>query len=185
MSSRLGQTAVETVLATLVVTVAFLFLFGLSRLLTGKILLEHAAMRVARARAVGFNPWMAEKAARVAAIPVSGRLLAEEIGWTPDAGDKAAFELSRIPDYLAAENHARAGWILDYEEWRNGALSLRESGSLFGNGALELTVRHDAPLWMPFARFVFPWAPLDADGVPRVRMEATAAAGEHAGLYLE
>ena len=58
MSSRLGQTAVETVLATLVVTVAFLFLFGLSRLLTGKILLEHAAMRVARARAVGFNDFM-------------------------------------------------------------------------------------------------------------------------------
>ena len=54
-----------------------------------------------------------------------------------------------------------------------------------GNGTLDLTVRHDAPLWMPFARFVVPWAPLDGEGVPRVAMEATATQGEHAGLYLE
>ena len=62
---------------------------------------------------------------------------------------------------------------------------MRETGSLFGNGTLDLAVRHEAPLWMPFSRFVFPWAPLDAEGVPRVAMEATATAGEHAGLYLE
>jgi hypothetical protein len=62
---------------------------------------------------------------------------------------------------------------------------VHEVGSLFGNGTLDLAVRHDAPLWMPFSRFVFPWAPLDGEGIPRVSMEATATQGEHAGLYLE
>ena len=153
--------------------------------LGGREILHHAASRAARARAVGFNSWMATKAARVAAIPVSGKLLAEDLGWTPADGSPAAFERARIPDYLSAENHERADWVLNYEEWEKGTLSVRESGSLFGNGTLDLTVRHDAPLWMPFARFAVPWAPLDGEGVPRVAMEATATQGEHAGLYLE
>ena len=43
----------ETVLAVLCITFAFFALFRLSHMLMGKILVEHAAMRVARARAVG------------------------------------------------------------------------------------------------------------------------------------
>ena len=65
MPSRAGQAAVETVIAVLIVTSIFLVLFRLSHLLTGKILAEHAAMRVARARAVGFNDFMCRKAARI------------------------------------------------------------------------------------------------------------------------
>ena len=59
---------VETVLAVLAVSFLFLALFRLSCLLTGKVVLQHAAMRVARARSVGFNDYMCRKSARVAAI---------------------------------------------------------------------------------------------------------------------
>ncbi len=40
---------IETVLAVLFISFAFVVLFRLSYMLTGKILLEHASMRVARA----------------------------------------------------------------------------------------------------------------------------------------
>ena len=73
--ARHGQAMLEALLAVCLVTSAFLALFTLSQMLTGKILLQHAAMRVARARAVGFNDFMCRKSARVAVIPISSRRL--------------------------------------------------------------------------------------------------------------
>ena len=64
---------VETVIAVLIITFVFLGLFKLSQMLMGKIMLEHAAMRVARARAVGFNDFMCIKAGRGAGIPAAGK----------------------------------------------------------------------------------------------------------------
>ena len=110
--ARSGQTAVETLLAVLVVTFAFLVLFRLSYTLTGKILVEHAAMRVARARAVGFNDFMCLKTARVAVIPVAGKRL-----W-PDEGDMDyASEAARVRTYLEAPDFGRANGLLQYEGW--------------------------------------------------------------------
>ena len=113
-AGRPGQAMVETVLAVVFLSFAFLALFRLSHLLTGKILMEHAAMRVARARAVGFNDFMCRKAARVAVIPVAGTRT-----WPDEAGESlsAAEELGRISDYLASEDEARARGILDYANW--------------------------------------------------------------------
>ena len=62
---------VETVLAVLVITFLFLVLFKLAHMLMGKIMLEHAAMRVARARAVGCNGFMCLKAWRSSRRPAS------------------------------------------------------------------------------------------------------------------
>ena len=130
--SRAAQAYLESILVLLVL---FLLLFGFLQaalLYGGRDVLHHAASRAARARAVGFNDWMAEKAARVAAIPVSGHLLAEDVGWEEEPGaDMAAFELARIPGYLASENHARAQYVLDYEEWRRGSIGFGESGCRF------------------------------------------------------
>ena len=72
-SARSGQAMLETTLAVVFISFVFLTLFKLSSMLTDKILLEHAAMRVARARTVGFNDYMCRKSARVAVIPVAGR----------------------------------------------------------------------------------------------------------------
>ena len=109
---RRGQAAVETVLAVLIVTSVFLVLFRLSHMLTGKILLEHAAMRVARARAVGFNDFMCRKAARVSVIPVAGRRL-----WPAEGEFGVSQEAARVRTYLESPDDARARGLLEYENW--------------------------------------------------------------------
>ena len=103
---------IESVLAVLIITFVFLCLFKLSHMLTGKILLQHAAMRVARARAVGFNDFMCEKIARVAVIPVVGKRL-----WP--AGDTLDYgmERARVPIYLGTPDPAVARGVLEYEGW--------------------------------------------------------------------
>lgn len=102
----------ETVIAVLVVTSTFLCLFKLSQMLMGKIMLEHAAMRVARARSVGFNDFMCIKSARVAVIPVAGKRLwpeGDEFDW--------GRELDCIPIYMQAYTPSIARGVMEYEYW--------------------------------------------------------------------
>ena len=112
---RGGQAMIETVIAVLVITFVFLALFAFSQLLTRKMMLEHAAMRVARARAVGFNDFMCKKAARVAVIPAAGKRL-----WP--AGDDAidhSKELARISIYMNTPDGGVANGVLEYEGWKD------------------------------------------------------------------
>ena len=112
MKSRRGQAMIETVLAALIITSIFLCLFKLAHSLTGKILLEHAAMRSARARAIGMNEFMCVKAARIAVIPVAGERL-----WPEGDEFDYAMELGRFGNYLESESPGIARGILDYEHW--------------------------------------------------------------------
>ena len=114
---------IETVLAVLVVTFIFLMLFNLSHVLTGKILAEHAAMRVARARAVGFNDFMCLKTARVAVIPVAGKRL-----WPTDEKFTTGNELARVRTYLESPDAARANGLLDYENWKTLSVDAGDGG---------------------------------------------------------
>ena len=122
---RKGQAMLETVLAVLFITTIFLGLFQLSHTVTAKILLDHAAARAARAKAVGFNDFMCVKSARVALIPVSGRRLTPDEqtftgeGFADYGSITADTELSRIPTYLATENEATAAGVLDYRGWHD------------------------------------------------------------------
>lgn len=183
--TRTGQAYLETLLVLLAL---LLVLFGFLQVALShgdREVMHHAAARAARAKAVGFNDWMAVKAARVAAIPSSGRLLAGELGFdAEDGGSRAEFERARIPEYLAAETSARAQYVLDYEEWARGSIRVRPEGSLFGGGVLHETVSFDAPLRMPLAGWFFPGARRDENGLPRLRTEVSAPAGEHSTLYL-
>ncbi len=148
---------VETVLAVLFISLVFLVLFKLSHQLTGKILLEHAAMRVARARAVGLNDFMCEKAARVAVLPVAGRRL-----W-PTGEDALSWneELYRVSDYMASEDEARARGILEYEGWQK--LDVRP-----GDG-------RDARVSLGFSLF---------DGAVQYDLEGRAGVESSASLYM-
>lgn len=182
--ARAGQAMLETLLVLLVL---LLVLFGFLQVALSFgdwEIVHHAASRAARAKAVGFNDWMAEKAARVAAIPASGKLLDAELGYEAADGSRAAFELARIPAYLSAETSARARYVLDYEEWSRGSLRLRTEDSLLGGGVLRAGVEFDAPLRMPLAHWFVPWFPRDEAGQPRIRLRESAPAGEHASLYL-
>jgi len=114
MRAHNAQAMVETVLAVVIISFVFLVLFRLSYMLTGKILLEHAAMRVARARTVGLNDFMCLKAGRVAVIPVAGERL-----W-PTGEDQldSPEELARIPIYMGTPTEPVARGVLEYEGWK-------------------------------------------------------------------
>ena len=120
---RRGQAMVETLLAVLVITGLFLALFKLSRMLTGKIMLEHAAMRVARARAVGMNEFMCLKVARVAVIPVAGERL--KPGKDDERKNMSESALARM--YMRTPDSSYADGLLRYKDWDN--LSLNPDGS--------------------------------------------------------
>jgi len=107
-----GQAMIETVIAVVIITFVFLTLFKLSHLLTGKILLEHAAMRVARAKAVGFNEFIGVKAAQVSVIPVAGRRL-----WPEGDQMDYAQELASVAIYMGTPNAGIARGVLEYEGW--------------------------------------------------------------------
>ena len=103
---------IETVIAVLVISFLFFGLLKLSHMLLGKIMLEHAAMRVSRARCVGFNDFMCLKAARVAAIPAAGERLWPE-DWQLGPGGEAA----RVRTYRECPDESRARGLLEYEGW--------------------------------------------------------------------
>ena len=186
MRGRSGQAYLESLLAVLAVLAALFGGLQTALLFGERVVLRHAAARAARARAVGFNDWMAGKAARVAAIPVSGRLRAAELGLgdavAADGG--AALERGRIPSYLAAENQARAEWILDYDEWHGGRFGNAETAAGAGGGVLEYRVRHDAPVEMPLGPFFVPAARPDETGLHRLRIRGVGVAPDHADAYL-
>lgn len=119
---------VETVVAVVVLTFVFLALFSLSHLLMEKILVEHAAMRVARARAVGFNEFMCRKAACVAVIPVAGKRL-----WPIGDELSAAGEFARVRTYLESPDYARASGLLDYENWHKMTVDSGDGGQCVVN----------------------------------------------------
>ena len=105
---RRGQAMVESLLAVLIITSLFFAFFGLSRLLMGKIMAEHAAMR-----AVGFNDFMCLKSARVAMIPSAGKRL-----WPTDDTFGDAQESGRVRTYMESPDEARARGLLEYEGWQ-------------------------------------------------------------------
>ncbi len=105
---------VESLLAVVFITAFMLAMLWLSRLLTVKMLLNHAAARAARARAVGLNDFMCEKAARVAVLPVAGKCL-----WPVEENGELSFEelAYRLPLYMQREDASSAAGCLDYEYW--------------------------------------------------------------------
>ena len=104
---------IETVVAVLVIAFVFLALFKLSQILTGKIMLEHAAMRVARARAVGMNECMCLKAGRVSVIPVAGERL--QPGENDERKNISETALARM--YMRTIDSSYADGLLRYENW--------------------------------------------------------------------
>lgn len=115
---------VESMIALVIITGVFLVLFKVSHLLTGKILVEHAAMRVARARAVGFNEFMRLKAARICIIPVAG----ERLWPAKDDPRKDISEVALAHVYMRTPDSVYADGLLEYENWAPDRLSISSRG---------------------------------------------------------
>lgn len=171
-----GQAMIESVFVIILACLCFLGIFQYANLFASKAVLSHAATRAARARAVGFNQWMVEKSARVAAIPASGkRLTPATAGIDPaitaalsqnhvgDIWDLALrsntrspdsqMELSLIPDYMDSINNPTAENLLNYELWDALSVTIDEPLSIDGTtpGTLRVTVRQRHPLLVALA----------------------------------
>jgi hypothetical protein len=170
-AGREGQAMVESCLVIVLICLMFLGLFQVIQAYAFREVLDHAAARTARARAVGFNDWMLDKCMRVAVIPNAGRLIQPVIpGVDPvlqqaiqtlepgelwdfaltssPASPQVAIENALIPDYLASPHLNQARQIMDYERWQD--ISMYYAG---GQGGLPGTpenigirVRQDIPL---------------------------------------
>ncbi len=198
-SRRRGASLIEACLALALICLVFLGMFQVSRVLAARDILNHAAARAARARTVGFNTWMVFKVARVAAIPNAGRMIEPVYdNEAPDlqiavatgsagtlwdrvlSGDlwpsfaQARLESARIPEYLAAENTARARTLLDYEDW--DSIGMLSDGSALDT-LLDVRVGQDYPLKVPVSGSFY------ADG--EVALVGESAIENHFPLYLE
>jgi hypothetical protein len=158
---------IESVFVVILICLVFLAAFQYAHLFACKAVLTHAAARAARARAVGFNEWMVQKSARVAAIPASGRRLTppstgldpailaalrqNRVGdvWDtaldatamPGRSPDALLEVARIPDYMDSINDPTADELLDYELWDRLDVEIDEQPNLLGSDATTLTVQ--------------------------------------------
>ena len=142
-------------------------LLQVSRIFAAREILHHAAARAARARTVGFNRWMVIKSGRVAAIPNAGvmtepvfdnvdqplrdmvnslspgELWEQALGVVPSS-QQFEIERVRIPEYMASENHARAGYILDYAGWSSVGIPDIESGAVLDDGSISAFLHAEA-----------------------------------------
>jgi hypothetical protein len=198
-----GQSLIEACLATAILCLIFMGLFQVSQLMATRQVLYHAAARGARAKMVGLNRFMVQKAIRVAAIPNAGRMTQPDIpneqaalrdalanapaGVVWDralaAGGEAAavheIERVRIPEYMGSLDWGQAHSVLDYEHWDDvrGVVP----GVMEDAAPLEVRVRQAVDLRRLFGatlyRAFYARDTLDLEGVSR--LEA------HYPLYIE
>ncbi len=134
---RRGQAMIETVFALIILTAVFLMLFQLAQMAQARIILDHAAARAARARAVGFNDFMCRKSARVAMIPVAG-----ECVW-PNPIPSGMSLASFMPAYLSSGHEGEARGILEFERWETTSIGVTSGDGLGASAEADLLMECD------------------------------------------
>ena len=131
---------IESIITMIVILLLFLALFNISDQVRAKLLVENAAVKCARARAVGYNDFMIRKIARLSTMPIAGKCL------TPaDTGEGSLPLQSRhhkIDDYLMSEYESQANAILDFDLWQNGNTFIHATS---GNSPATATVTQMRP----------------------------------------
>ncbi len=133
--SKHGQAMIESIIVMFFLCVVFFLTFQYANLLKVSTVLDYAAARAARARAVGFNDFMVTKTTRIATMSIAGKCktLSDE-GYEMTTGNL----ISRSGLYLASAYEADTRAILDFELWHNGNLGW--SASEPGGEISELTM---------------------------------------------
>jgi hypothetical protein len=206
LSGKGGQSLIETCLMMGLVCLLFFGLFQVSQLFAAREILYHAAARGARARTVGLNDWMVQKAVMVASIPNAGRMIVPEPDTEADnqdavwaemvAEDKPGtvflksigvatasaqynIERARIPEFMASDNANRARQILDYARWDNIRFTVPDAGSFVGGVApmIDVDVSQVVSNWVPMHKTFY----VDDN----VELHGKAVIEDHSALYLE
>lgn len=206
---RSGQSLIESVIVILLICLIFVGLLQVSQLVAARQVLHHAAARGARAKTVGFNDWMVEKAIRVAAIPNSGRLITPEFenvdqqlrdavansrpgelwddvlgGTLRPRSQQFSLEIARIPEYLGSENSARSRYILDYDYWystNDVGYTIAEVYHTFENGQIVTSLQCRVAQTYPL------WVPGHRAfyGAEDVRLGGESVIEKHYELYID
>lgn len=170
---RAGQSLIESCLVLALICLAFFGAFQLSQLFAAQDVLDYAAARGARAKAVGFNRFMVHKTVKVGAIPNAGRLT--EPGYAGGPLSEWQAETPRIPLYLGAQNWSELPGILDYAAW--DSVGIGQPAAMADN-----TLYMEVPQEMPFMSNGFHRAYYSGDSVP---LRGEAYIDSHYALYLE
>ncbi len=182
-----------------VICLVFFGLFQVSQLAAAREVLHHAAARGARAKTVGFNRFMVSKAIHVAAIPNSGLMIEPEFtneDWllrdmvatmppgelwdevlhnTNPSSLQQEIESARIPEYMGAENWARANFILDYEDWDE--IGWTQPTQPDDGAIMDIRVSQDYPLRIPLHRAFYAEDSVDVRGISSIE--------SHYPLYID
>ena len=173
--SRSGQALIESCLVIILISLVFFTVLQLSQIFSAQEVLDYAAGRGARAKAVGLDDFMVHKTVRIGSIPNAGRM-----EWPVVSGGPAAtheLESSRIPFYLGATREIELDPILDYTHWDTITHDVSLESPASGVDILRVRAQQDYPLWAPFHRAFY------ADD--SIEMEGNAVIGNHFSLYME
>lgn len=193
--SRSGQSIIESCIVMGIMCLVLLGVLQLSQLFAAKEILNYAASRGARAKAVGFNEFMVWKTMRVGVIPNAGVISSPEIeraasslaidtptalweSWnsvfreTP-ASTQGETEQSRIPLYLGSDSRNQLQPILDYEDWDTVSV---DDPTEDESGMVSATTSQDYPLRIPMHTAFYAGDNIELTG--GARME------NHHSLYL-
>ena len=137
----------ESVIVLFFLVLAFFLVVDYAELLKTRTMMDYAAARGVRARAVGFNDFMVTKTLRIASMAVAGECLtARNAGVSPTVG----FLTSRSGSYLEAEYESDTRGILDFELWdplKFGWSAAESYNGRQGEVAMKVHQRH--PLLSP------------------------------------
>ncbi len=200
---RAGQSLIEACLALLILCLVFMGFFQVSQLIGARQVLYHAAARGARAKMVGFNRFMVDKAILVAAIPNAGRMIQPDIAnedaalrewlateragvvWDrvmeadPGMADVHEVERARIPEFMGAEYWPWARAVLDYEHWDTVQASV--PGMMSDGAPLVVSVRQQIDLRRLFGVGVY--RTFYAEDI--LELEGESRLEAHYPLYIE
>ena len=174
---KCGQAMVETVIVMIAILIVFLTVLNLGDYIRARVMVENAAMKCARARAVGYNDFMLRKIARLATMPVAG-----ECKTTDDAANgrlSYGERYNRISDYLMSDYEAQADAILDFEHWLDGNTYVNAS---IGDSSSTATVTQRRPRLFDISMLVGGERPDDDE---RDTISATATVESHYQAYLQ
>ncbi len=106
-----GQAILESILTMMVLLLVLLGLLQIFQLAAAKILTNYSAFRSLRSYVVGFDDYLVQRSARVAAIGASGKITSPDNDEYSSPREQFAAEEFLIPEYLSGDR-----W-LEYEYW--------------------------------------------------------------------
>ena len=113
-SDARGQSAVESLLCSIILMILLVGLLQVFHLTVAKILTDYSAFRTARSYCVGFRDYLQDRSARVGAIGASGKMINPDNADYPEPMAQFAAEEIMIPEYIQGTR-----W-LEYEYWQGG-----------------------------------------------------------------